>query len=95
MTEGKPKSGYSGYKKPNRAKKASAAQRKQIAHASRSRGLMKQRITALNVEVSLLNSQMQELYKYFGFNIPDDDVAERNESQMTLLEVAESLGEEE
>ncbi len=61
--------------------------------ASNSRGLIKARLTAITAKVSILESNMLELFEYFG--IRDTSSADRATIQSKLLEAAELLGEEE
>ncbi len=64
--------------------------------ASRSRGLIKARLTALTAKVSILESQIDEIHNWINSAGPDIQVVEdRKEIQKKLLLAAEILGEEE
>ncbi len=64
--------------------------------ASRSRGLIKARLTALTAKVALLESQVDELVEFLlPAKSVNETVSDRKAIQIRLLEMAELLDEEE
>ncbi len=63
--------------------------------ASRSRGLIKARLTAMTAKLSLLESEMKSVMDYLGISGAIQAEVDRKGIQLKLLQAAESLGEEE
>ncbi len=68
---------------------------KELNAASKSRGLIKARLMTLTAKVSVLESNMEELYEFFGFQITEANREVREKAVQRLVKASEVLAEEE
>ncbi len=100
MTDYKgPSKGTKGayYKKPNtwvnsRIAKQNKKMVREANAASRSRGLIKARLTALTAKVSLMESEILSIMEALNIKGDTQVVVARKEIQTKLLQTAEALG---
>ncbi len=78
-----------------KVRKQNSAMIKEANAASRSRGLIKARLTALTAKVSLMESEITSIMEVLNVKITHKAVDGRKEIQRKLLAAAELLGEEE
>ena len=78
-----------------RVKKQNAKLTRENNAASRSRGLIKARLTALTAKVSLMNSEIQSIMETLNIHSPEEVARDKKAIQSKLLKAAELLGSEE